>query len=127
WEGIQEVWLMGPGSLGDAETVTVDVAATFDRKIEALRCHASQLGDWDPSELMRRRAVEVGQAAGFEIGEAFVRVIRRRRPSATPKELRRDVRRAARGARPGGGPTTCRRWRIPCCPRGRGAGRCRAP
>jgi LmbE family N-acetylglucosaminyl deacetylase len=87
WQGIKELWLMGPGPL-EGEVVTVDVTGTIERKIEALRCHTSQLSDWDPSEMMRARARERGAEHGFEYGEGFLRVIRQGRPTVatTPKE-----------------------------------------
>jgi LmbE family N-acetylglucosaminyl deacetylase len=44
WRGLREVWIMGPGS----KPVAVDISATVDKKIEALLCHRSQLGDPEP-------------------------------------------------------------------------------
>jgi LmbE family N-acetylglucosaminyl deacetylase len=80
WEGIQEVWLMGPGSPGD-EQVTVDITDTIERKVRALRCHETQLGEWDPTDMLRSRARDQGAAAGFAFAETFDRIIRRRRPA----------------------------------------------
>ena len=36
--------------------------------------------------MMRQRAAERGKEVGFEFAEAFVRIVRTRRPVATPKE-----------------------------------------
>ena len=66
WD-VSELWLM---SFGAGSTI-VDVTTTIDRKIAALRCHATQLGAWDPSEWMRQVAAERGQEAGVQMGEAF--------------------------------------------------------
>lgn len=48
----------------------VDISGTLERKIEALRCHKSQLdpgdGDW-----IRQWAAEAGKAADLEYAEAF--------------------------------------------------------
>ncbi|MBN2388489.1 MAG: PIG-L family deacetylase [Anaerolineales bacterium] len=49
----------------------VDIAATIEVKIAALRRHVSQLGDWDPEEMIRKWAAEEGQRGGLESAEAF--------------------------------------------------------
>lgn len=66
WD-VSELWLMGFG----AGPHLVDVTATFERKLAALRCHASQLGDWDPEERMRALGAELGEPAGVALAEAF--------------------------------------------------------
>ena len=47
---VAEVWLMG----GPQPDVAVDVTGTFDRKVAALRCHESQIGQRDDLEGMLR-------------------------------------------------------------------------
>ncbi|MGE5664028.1 MAG: hypothetical protein ACM31I_06845, partial [Deltaproteobacteria bacterium] len=42
----------------------VDITGTIDAKIAALRRHASQLGDRDPSEMIRAWAREEARKAG---------------------------------------------------------------
>jgi LmbE family N-acetylglucosaminyl deacetylase len=49
----------------------VDITATVDTKIAALRKHASQLGDWDPEEMIREWAKEEGKKKRFKYAEAF--------------------------------------------------------
>lgn len=66
WD-VSELWMMGFG----AGPHHVDVTATFDRKIAALRRHASQLRDWDPEERMRQMAEESGRQVGVAHSEAF--------------------------------------------------------
>ncbi|MBW3602544.1 MAG: PIG-L family deacetylase [Actinobacteria bacterium] len=66
WD-VAELWLMGFGQ----GTTRVDVAHVFDRKLAALRCHASQLSGWDPGPRMREVAAEIGAAAGLALAEAF--------------------------------------------------------
>ena len=51
--------------------VWVDTRATLDLKITALKKHASQLGDWDPSERMKEWAAETGKEKGLKAAEAF--------------------------------------------------------
>ena len=49
---------------GQSDTF-IDITATIDVKIEALRAHISQLGDWDPAERIKGWAAE--RAAGKEM------------------------------------------------------------
>jgi LmbE family N-acetylglucosaminyl deacetylase len=51
--------------------VWVDTSGTLDLKIAALKKHASQLGDWDPSEMMREWASDTGKEQGLPAAEAF--------------------------------------------------------
>ena len=54
----------------------VDITATLDRKVAALACHASQVGDeahWVP-EVVRERAAAVGASVGVAHAEAFRRL-----------------------------------------------------
>lgn len=70
---VTEVFLYGTG----AADTWIDVSGTIGHKIEALRKHASQLGDWNPDEDMRTWARETSsnhpdRPAGFgEYAEAF--------------------------------------------------------
>jgi LmbE family N-acetylglucosaminyl deacetylase len=59
----------------------VDVTETVDQKIEALKQHASQLGDWDPTEMVKEWSAEVGKEKGLAHAESY-RVITLRRPPA---------------------------------------------
>ncbi|HEX5094412.1 MAG TPA: PIG-L deacetylase family protein [Acidimicrobiia bacterium] len=57
--------------------VWVDIAASLDRKIEALLCHASQLtetGEWF-NEFLRESAEAAGRAAGVTYAEGFRRIV----------------------------------------------------
>jgi LmbE family N-acetylglucosaminyl deacetylase len=58
---------------GDANYY-VDVSESIDTKIDALREHTSQLGDWDPEERMKSRAIGVGKKVGFAHAESFRRM-----------------------------------------------------
>src|SRR6059036_1688341 len=64
---VPNVWLTSE----DGETL-VDITETIDLKVAALGRHESQLGafpDWE--DMIRRRAKEVGSAAGVEYAESF--------------------------------------------------------
>jgi len=50
----------------------IDISATMETKIAALKAHASQLGDWDPSEMLRewgRESARQHPARPVEFGE----------------------------------------------------------
>jgi LmbE family N-acetylglucosaminyl deacetylase len=49
----------------------VDTSATLDLKIAALKKHASQLGGWDPTDMLRDWAAETGKAQGLSFAESF--------------------------------------------------------
>jgi LmbE family N-acetylglucosaminyl deacetylase len=49
----------------------VDISATIEIKIAALKEHKSQLGDWDPGEMLREWAREGAAAHGLEFAESF--------------------------------------------------------
>jgi LmbE family N-acetylglucosaminyl deacetylase len=69
WRGLTEVWLMGPRG----GPVAVDISATVERKIEALACHRSQVGD-DAEGLgdwIRERTAEAGKEHGYGFAESF--------------------------------------------------------
>jgi LmbE family N-acetylglucosaminyl deacetylase len=62
WSGHPNVW--------------VDVGATVERKVDALRAHASQIADLDGlGERMRRWAAEEGADVGLEAAEALRLVV----------------------------------------------------
>jgi LmbE family N-acetylglucosaminyl deacetylase len=51
--------------------VWVDIRATLELKIAALKKHASQLGDWDPTDEMREWAAETGKEKRLKAAESF--------------------------------------------------------
>ena len=74
WRELEQAWLMGPA----IKPVAVDVTATLDRKIAALRCHRSQTGDRDIETFLRTRLRDAGRVFGLPYVETF-RVISYRR------------------------------------------------
>ena len=60
---------MGPGS----RSRLVDISATVERKIEALLCHRSQVGDGAEgiADWVRQWTAEVGRPEGFAHAESF--------------------------------------------------------
>lgn len=65
---IRYLWI--PAWDGSIDTY-VDITDTIDLKIEALRCHKSQIHDWPVDEWIRERARKRGEAAGMEFAESF--------------------------------------------------------
>jgi LmbE family N-acetylglucosaminyl deacetylase len=65
---IRNLWINAYS--GDADTF-VDITGTIETKIEALRCHKSQIHDWPVDEWVRSRAKERGSQAGMEYAESF--------------------------------------------------------
>jgi len=53
----------------------VDISATLDTKVRALREHRSQMGDWDPSPMIRGWAREQGTRRRLRAAESFLRMV----------------------------------------------------
>lgn len=66
WD-VAELWLMS----FEEGPVAVDISHLFDRKMEALRCHATQLGDWDPEPYMREADAAGAKPLGVSYAEMF--------------------------------------------------------
>lgn len=65
---VREVYLMGH----DEPDTVVDIAPTMERKLAALRCHASQLKDFAAVEArVRERAADLGKPHGYTYAEVF--------------------------------------------------------
>lgn len=59
----------------------VDIAASIETKIAALKKHVSQLGDWDPEKMIREWAEDEAKEHGLELAEAYkVMVLVEERP-----------------------------------------------
>lgn len=62
--------------MGDDLDYVVDIGATFARKVEAVRAHATQWGKHPDLEgMLRRRAERIGQAHGVALAEGFKRLL----------------------------------------------------
>jgi LmbE family N-acetylglucosaminyl deacetylase len=67
---VEEVWFCGTADPNHH----IDITETMDTKIEALRCHVSQVGNRpELADWMRQRARESAEATDFEMAEAFHR------------------------------------------------------
>jgi LmbE family N-acetylglucosaminyl deacetylase len=64
---VKKLYLQG----AEKPDVWVDTSETLDLKITALKKHASQLGDWDPSKMVREWAADTGKEKGLKAAEAF--------------------------------------------------------
>jgi LmbE family N-acetylglucosaminyl deacetylase len=65
---IPNLWI--PAWEGDADTF-VDITSAIDKKIEALRCHRSQIGDEPVDEWIRERAKQRGEPHGYPYAESY--------------------------------------------------------
>ena len=74
---VRQVYVYG----NDQPNTWVDVSETIDRKIAALKQHVSQMGDRDPTEMIKAWSAETGKAKGLAHAESF-RVITLERPAA---------------------------------------------
>ncbi len=68
---VNYVYVSGPSG---EPNYYVDITETMDLKIEALRQHASQLGDWDPEERIKGWNRSLGERVGFPFAEAYRRI-----------------------------------------------------
>ncbi len=71
------VWIGGGGASGP--TMVVDTTSTIDKKIEALQCHKSQVGDGERLDpMLREWGAMIAKSAGLPKGrlaEAFKVVV----------------------------------------------------
>jgi LmbE family N-acetylglucosaminyl deacetylase len=65
----------------DKPNVWVDVTETIEQKIAALKQHASQMGDWDPTEMIKEWGAETGKEKELAYAESYL-VITLERPGA---------------------------------------------
>jgi len=68
---VREVYIHG-AERGDT---FVDIGATMDVKLAALREHRSQMGEWDPKDFLVDWAKEQGVRAGLEAAEGYRRMV----------------------------------------------------
>jgi LmbE family N-acetylglucosaminyl deacetylase len=64
---VKRLYLSGP----EKPDTWVDVSETIETKLAALRKHVSQLGEWDPEEMIREWATEDGKEQGLKYAESF--------------------------------------------------------
>jgi LmbE family N-acetylglucosaminyl deacetylase len=68
---VETVWIHG----SDRPDTWVDIAATLPVKLAALREHKTQMGEWDPTEMITEWAREQGRKKKLDAAEAY-RVMR---------------------------------------------------
>ncbi|HSR29969.1 MAG TPA: PIG-L deacetylase family protein, partial [Anaerolineae bacterium] len=74
---VHRVYVYGNGEPNE----WIDITDTIDQKIEALKQHTSQMGDWDPTERIKSWNAETGKDKGLTYAESF-RVITLVQPDA---------------------------------------------
>jgi LmbE family N-acetylglucosaminyl deacetylase len=78
---VRRVYVYG----NDQANAWIDLTDTIEQKIAALKQHASQMGDWDPTEMIKEWNAETGQEKGLAYAEKY-RVIVLQRPQADEGE-----------------------------------------
>ena len=68
---VREVYIHG----AERADTYVDIAETLDVKLAALRAHKSQMGEWDPSEMLTQWAAEQGRRRKLKAAESYRRMI----------------------------------------------------
>ena len=53
----------------------IDISTTIDTKIQALKMHKTQLGDWDPEKMIREWAAATGKEHDLAFAEAYRRIV----------------------------------------------------
>ena len=75
---VRQIYIFGNGK----PNTWVDVTESIEQKIEALKKHASQMGDWDPAEMIKMWAAKTGEEKGLAFAENY-RVITLERSDST--------------------------------------------
>jgi LmbE family N-acetylglucosaminyl deacetylase len=68
---VRQVYIHGP----ERPDTYVDIAEVLDVKLAALCAHRSQMGTWDPAEMITQWAAEQGRRAKLKAAEAYRRMV----------------------------------------------------
>lgn len=71
---VKEIWFWGTDDINHR----IDITATFDLKLNALRCHASQVREFQFKNLerwLKKRCREMADGEGYDLAEGFHRVV----------------------------------------------------
>lgn len=79
---VSRVFLHG----SEKSDVWVDIRDTLEIKVRALKQHVSQLGDWEPLEMMKEWAHDEGKDHGVEFAEAYRLMVLKEEKAEDEKE-----------------------------------------
>lgn len=71
---VKEIWFWGADDINHR----IDITATFDLKLAALKCHESQVREFKTQNIgkwLKKRCKEMANGQGFELAEGFHRVV----------------------------------------------------
>jgi LmbE family N-acetylglucosaminyl deacetylase len=68
---VRQVYIHG----SDKPDIYVDISEVLDVKLAALRAHKSQMGEWDPTEMITQWAAEQGRRGKLKAAEAYRRMV----------------------------------------------------
>lgn len=57
--------------MSESDDIIVDIGETLEAKVQALKAHRSQIGDWDPTDRMREWAASVAEGQQCSYGETY--------------------------------------------------------
>ena len=64
---VRQVYVYGM----DNSDLFVDISEVIETKIAALKQHASQMGDWDPTDRIKERNASIGEPQGLAYAESY--------------------------------------------------------
>jgi LmbE family N-acetylglucosaminyl deacetylase len=67
---VRKVYVMNWGE-GGKDTHYINISDVIDLKIEALKKHVSQMGEWDPTEMVKRWASEAAKGKEMAYADAY--------------------------------------------------------
>ena len=71
---VKEIWFWGADDINHR----IDITATFDLKLAALKCHESQVREFKTPNIgkwLKKRCKEMANGEGYELAEGFYRVV----------------------------------------------------
>lgn len=67
---VRKVFAMNWGE-GGKENVYINISEVIDLKVEALKKHASQMGEWDPTPMVKQWSAEAAKGKEMEYAESY--------------------------------------------------------
>lgn len=64
---VRKVYLHGNSN----PNLWIDISETIEQKITALKQHASQMGDWDPTDMLKEWGADTGKEKGLAYAEQY--------------------------------------------------------
>jgi LmbE family N-acetylglucosaminyl deacetylase len=82
---VHAVYVSGP----EQSETAIDITDSMDAKLAALKCHVSQMGDWDPGDMIKSWAAEGAKAARKRARAAAKKAKGKEKPKASAGSRRK--------------------------------------